>query len=485
MSVVLRKSALASFLEELPTIIARNQEQKAQQAYQTQVLLLRDTLDEKRALKQEYRENLSKMVEMGATADMLAGVTSEYATSPINSKDLIKAPLDLLTKKERELQQKNAELDLKINQGTVNIATWERGRNWRIQRGEFFEGDMTALSEEEAALMSNPWFALGVQSSGTFAEYAKTAKGMEEIAGKDIEIEERKTKAREDVKRQYTREDFIDDAVAEGVVSVGALSDDMGIDTKYKRLKYTKNLTELGKTISSEELNDIATRGALESGAGYEDVVSGQFDYSDEFAFEEGLKLHFRDKLANEGKMGLEGYDDASIDRAINAFKKGLSENQDYTALSDAWKVAIYESKISQEIYADVRVQETLGDKAKLASQIKNLIIDKDGLKPSYAWKNLTKKQKKLFGKDEDKFNSAVSLLAGVDDTNVLTYLYANDDAKVRELLEIATGDTATNLLAKVSYAEKLIEAKLPKPEIKIKKDDDEKFLQELLDMYQ
>ena len=90
--------------------------------------------------------------------------------------------------------------------------------------------------------------------------------------------------------------------------------------------KETSGIQDRWSRMSSEELDAIAEEAAYAKGLGYDDVLPNQFDYSDETALMAGIRMRAEEDL--EDKLGANGYDDAAVDRWVEAAVSGLKGGQ-------------------------------------------------------------------------------------------------------------------------------------------------------------
>ena len=501
MAVEYRKSALQSLMEEIPSLVYAASKDKANKMYQTQLILLRSAIDEKKELRKEYRFNLQRMTDLGITKDMLESVSSVDATSSLNTDKLLNIPAKELSGAISSLEQRNVKIGNLINTQLINLTSFEAGQNIRIDYQD------TALPDDVyAKLDSNPWFRAGYNSkAGDFYKKTQaalidpTSRASDKTREKELEFAGEKATVTYKAQARAKRESYLESALATGYSTVRNISTltDEGQILAYKE---TSGIQDRWSRMSSEELDAIAEEAAYAKGLGYDDVLPNQFDYSDETALMAGIRMRAEEDL--EDKLGANGYDDAAVDRwveaAVSGLKggqmldvsgniKNLDPNEAYSKFLQPESVSIYKGSVEEAIYKSPTAKRVFADKEALASQLKSFVISsKTGeVLDDFKWKKVKGRAKKL-GFTKESYSKAVSLLSNVSDTNVLQYLYINKDSGVRDLLELVTGTTARNVMMGIAQAEKEIEDTLKSVETKrtIKRDDKDAFKDILDKMY-
>ena len=253
MAVEYRKSALQSLMEEIPSLVYAASKDKANKMYQTQLILLRSAIDEKKELRKEYRFNLQRMTDLGITKDMLESVSSVDATSSLNTDKLLNIPAKELSGAISSLEQRNVKIGNLINTQLINLTSFEAGQNIRIDYQD------TALPDDVyAKLDSNPWFRAGYNSkAGDF--YKKTQAALidpdslvsEKTREKELEFVGDKATVSYKAEAKARRASYLETALTTGyptVRNISTLSD----DNQERAFKETSGIQDRWSRMSSE-----------------------------------------------------------------------------------------------------------------------------------------------------------------------------------------------------------------------------------------
>tara|TARA_R110002012_G_scaffold225798_2_gene397782 strand:- start:7056 stop:8582 length:1527 start_codon:yes stop_codon:yes gene_type:complete len=494
MAVVYKKSALNTFFEQLPSLIMGYQKQKADREYDTQMYFLRNEMDKQRELEREQRKVIQQSSELGITKDLLDGM--EGADSTVGYNDLINASANTLGTLSKQIENENDATEDNIDQIYRNISYFNVGKNLMQ---EFNIGDPEVDDNEMASVVAKATEKIGLPEGSDALENALLFIGhgatssdpnfyQRQAAQRELRTVEEKALEKEDVRKSL----YAERAEASGYPTIRN-TEGLTRDEKYRAFEESSSITSEYTRISSFELDEIAEIGATQGGAGYDDQLPGQFDYSDMPAFEVGLRIKGKEYLENkyggEGALGVKGYDESSIDNYVNlamqalksggnvltseGLKEAYNPNVAFSKYQTPYEVSVLSSDVAKKIYTNPQVVQVLGQKDKLATSLKSIIFNTDGnIKEENEWSEIKKEARKV-GFDKKSYERAVLTLSGIDSTNILEKMYLEKE-DIRKLLQLTTGDTAKKMLITLNKYEKEIQNKLIQEERTMKPYDDE-----------
>ena len=470
MAVEYRKSPLQALLEELPTIIASDRKQKADQAYQTQTLLLQNSLAERRELIKDYQLNIQKMSSIGATADMLKGVSSENATNPINTEKILNSNLEELTDIHQDYTESNNELVKMINNQYVNMASFEAGQKLKLELGgrniyEIPKGELGAGVID--SFENNDWFRLGATSMTP--EYLTAAYKASQTPGTtqydralESEMTTRGAIKQQDIAitKESIQQSFVNQSSSLNMPTVFSDVNKLNFNEKYSEYNRSFGILQEYNMMSPEEIEAIVDLGVAQ---GVPDLgeIQGAMEHSELAAFEAGLAVKF-DEWAIENKIfpNQEGYENAKenyIQMAIqglqgktlvnpsNANIMKMQRNPYYNTLSTPSAVASYKVGIEEDLYKTKKGQSLIAEKNKLLNAVQSRLFV--NIKQGEVSDVAKKEFRKTFDNKKD-YNEALNLVRGEQSLDQLE-MYYKTNKNVKKLIDLAT-DGKFNAMTRV-----------------------------------